>query len=97
MAISKYIGSIPGLSRLTLAPPALNAAQGSAIPANDVPGWQVIAVGDTGTAISPLRPSGKIQFQEQFVDVVSDGDFIDQGTEVKVVSKQGSHVVVRKA
>ena len=97
VAISKYIGSIPGLSRLTLAPPALNAAQGSAIPANDVPGWQVIAVGDTGTAISPLRPSGKIQFQEQFVDVVSDGDFIDQGTEVKVVSKQGSHVVVRKA
>ncbi|QDT61937.1 hypothetical protein SV7mr_44780 [Stieleria bergensis] len=97
IAISKYIGSIPGLSRLTLAPPTLNAAQATAIPTNDVPGWQVIAVGDTGKAVSPLRPSGKIQFNDQFVDVVSDGDFIDQGTNVKVVNKQGSHVVVRRA
>jgi membrane-bound serine protease (ClpP class) len=46
--------------------------------------------------MSPLRPSGKVQFGDDAVDVVTEGDFIDPGTEVRVVGKQGTRVTVRK-
>lgn len=54
-----------------------------------------IAVGDEGRADSPLRPSGKMTVGSQLVDVVTDGEFVDAGEQVKVVEIQGSRIVVR--
>jgi membrane-bound serine protease (ClpP class) len=99
MLLSNYIGDIPGLSRLTLKPPV--ALQGVAASATDLaskallPGWQQVDVGDVGQAISPLRPSGKMQVGDCTVDVVTEGDFVESGSEVKVIGKQGARVVVR--
>lgn len=99
MLLSNYIGDIPGLSRLTLKPPvAFQGATGEPINASSaelLPGWQRIEVGDVGEAISSLRPSGKIQVGDFIVDVVTEGDFVESGSEVKVIGKQGSRVVVR--
>jgi membrane-bound serine protease (ClpP class) len=52
-------------------------------------------VGKSGTAITPLRPSGAAMIQGIRVDVVSQGDFIAKDSEVEVVSVEGNRVVVR--
>ncbi len=96
--LSNYIGDIPGLSRLTLKPPvAIEGATlaGDPTSAALLPGWQRVEVGEVGQAISPLRPSGKMQIGDFTVDVVTEGDFVDSGSEVKVIGKQGARVVVR--
>ena len=95
--MAKYLGDIPGLSRLTLRPQVMVAADGGASATLvSGPAWQRVEVGDTGSAMSALRPSGKVQFGDDAVDVVTEGDYIDPGTEVRVVGKQGARVTVRK-
>ncbi|MDR2728489.1 MAG: ATP-dependent Clp protease proteolytic subunit [Chitinispirillales bacterium] len=54
-------------------------------------------VGDRGKAVTPLRPSGKICVGNEECDVVTDGQFIDKGTEVIVSQIQGNRIVVGAA
>jgi len=99
LLLSNYIGDIPGLSRLTLKPPV--AFEGGVDDAMNpdvvalLPGWQKVEVGDQGETISPLRPSGKMQIDDYTVEVVTEGDFVETGVQVKVIGKQGARVVVR--
>ena len=51
--------------------------------------------GDIGIAASTLRPAGKASFGELFLDVVSDGGYIDHGTEIEVIRVAGNRIVVR--
>ncbi len=53
-------------------------------------------VGDRGVATSPLRPAGKARFNNVYVDVVTEGDLVDQGAEVEVIERRGNRVVVRQ-
>ena len=97
MLLANYIGEVPGLSRLTLKPP-LAVEGGGMIDIEDdamLPGWQRVSVGEEGTTVSPLRPSGKIQVDDYTVDVVTEGDFVEGGQTVRVIGKQGAKVVVR--
>jgi membrane-bound serine protease (ClpP class) len=55
-----------------------------------------LSVGLVGVAETPLRPAGKVEFDDEFFDVVSEGDFVDTGEEVRIVEIQGNRVVVRK-
>ncbi|WIV10670.1 NfeD family protein [Proteiniborus sp. MB09-C3] len=50
----------------------------------------------TGTALTILRPSGTVDFDGVKLDVVSEGDFIQRGTEVKVIRVEGRKIVVRQ-
>lgn len=99
LLLSSYLGDIPGLSRLTLKPQVAAEGPASISPeeAVSLPAWQRVAVGDAGTTLSPLRPSGKMQFGDDTVDVVTEGDFVESGQTVKVIRKQGARVVVRPA
>ncbi len=54
-------------------------------------------LGKQGLAVSDLHPSGIARFDEERVDVVSDGTFIDAGQPLKVVRIDGNRVVVRLA
>lgn len=54
------------------------------------------ALGRTGTALSPLRPSGVAELDGARVDVVSDGGFIAAGATVEVIRVDGNRIVVRK-
>jgi membrane-bound ClpP family serine protease len=51
-------------------------------------------LGQTGTATTPLLPSGKAQFGDQIVQVVSDGTAISAGESVRVTRVQATRVVV---
>ncbi|MFH1288260.1 MAG: NfeD family protein [bacterium] len=52
-------------------------------------------LGKTGKTASILRPSGRAVFDDKILDVLSEGEFIDKDTTVKVVKIDGSKVVVR--
>ena len=49
----------------------------------------------TGSAVTPLRPSGTALIGGRRVDVVTEGGMIDRNTPIKVVAVEGMRVVVR--
>jgi membrane-bound serine protease (ClpP class) len=49
----------------------------------------------TGSALTPLRPSGTALINGRRVDVVTEGGMIERNTPVKVVGIEGMRVVVR--
>jgi len=57
--------------------------------------WKV-KVGELGTAATFLRPAGKARFGERAIDVVTEGDFIEKGSKVRILAIKGSRVVVTK-
>lgn len=52
-------------------------------------------VGLEGLALTDLRPSGTALIGEERVDAVSESAWIEEGTEVRVISSEGYRVVVR--
>jgi membrane-bound serine protease (ClpP class) len=52
--------------------------------------------GQTGTALTPLRPSGTVLIAGNRVDALTDGEFIEKGTQIRVVRAQGLAILVRK-
>jgi membrane-bound serine protease (ClpP class) len=54
----------------------------------------VARVGDTGVALTTLRPAGKAAFGETYLDVVSDGGYVEAGSQIRVVHVEGVKVVV---
>ena len=51
-------------------------------------------IGKTGAAHTPLRPAGIADLNGVRLNVVTEGDFIEQGTPVRVVRVSGNRVVV---
>ncbi|MBF0202246.1 MAG: serine protease [Desulfamplus sp.] len=56
----------------------------------------VLAPGDTGTALTPLRPSGSIRIKEMKIDALTRGEFIDPGTIIVVDALEQNRVVVKE-
>ena len=54
-------------------------------------------VGRQGVAITYLRPSGVGLFDDERIDVVSESEWIEQGTPVRIVAAEGYRHVVRTA
>lgn len=52
-------------------------------------------LGKIGVAKTVLRPSGTIVVDDTFLDVVTDGEFYEPGTEVIIISVTGGRIVVR--
>jgi len=52
-------------------------------------------LGREGVVVSLLRPAGRMNIDGVHIDVVSEGQYIEPGTKVKVVSVNGSRIVVR--
>jgi membrane-bound serine protease (ClpP class) len=100
--LNKFLPSIPFLNRMILTPPGLDDPDSPrlspefTLAAETASGVDLSSlVGDHGVAASKLRPAGKAQIGEHFLDVVSDGPFVASGTLVEVVSVQGNKVTVR--
>ena len=54
-----------------------------------------LKVGDEGTALSVLRPMGKVDFQNGQFEVKTLGDYVDVGTRVKIVHIDASQIIVK--
>lgn len=54
----------------------------------------LVKVGDTGVARSILRPSGKAAFDGTVLDVITEGEFVNPGTSIRVVAIEGPRIVV---
>ncbi len=55
---------------------------------------QTSRIGQTGVAVSSLRPGGKAQFGEEILDVMTQGEMIERGERVKIVGHSGTEAVV---
>jgi membrane-bound serine protease (ClpP class) len=53
-------------------------------------------VGQDGTALTDLRPSGTARIGDEQIDVVTEGAYVAQGSRVQVVRSDGYRHVVRK-
>ncbi|MYL33426.1 nodulation protein NfeD [Pontibacillus yanchengensis] len=53
-------------------------------------------IGLEGITLTPLRPSGTGDFDNERIDVVTEGGFIEKGKRVKVVKTEGTRVIVRE-
>jgi membrane-bound serine protease (ClpP class) len=55
-----------------------------------------VYVGMAGTALTDLRPSGAAMINGKRIDVVTEGDYINHGSEIIVTAIEGSKIVVGK-
>jgi membrane-bound ClpP family serine protease len=86
-----YLPHIPYANRLILPPPV--EGEGA-----EPPGPAPLAaalLGAIGVAETPLRPAGKVRFGEDYLDVVSEGDYVSPGSRVQVVEIEGNRIVVK--
>ncbi|MCC6511389.1 MAG: peptidase, partial [Pirellulaceae bacterium] len=94
-----YFDWIPGLGRLRLQTPEGEVNQGIAatsLASQPGDGPFQPQVGEQGIADSVLRPAGKVRFGGHMVDVVTEGDFLDPGTAVEVIKREGNRTIVRR-
>ncbi|MDP6118822.1 MAG: NfeD family protein [Planctomycetota bacterium] len=66
----------------------------------DVPGapsedTRMMLLGKSGTAMTPLRPSGTADIDGKILDVTSDGEFIDSKSPIEVIRIEGNKFVVK--
>ncbi|MDO4757388.1 MAG: NfeD family protein, partial [Parabacteroides sp.] len=57
---------------------------------------QTFIIGKEGIAYTVLRPSGKIQIDQEFYDGISESGFIEKGEKVKVVRTENTQIYVMK-
>lgn len=53
-------------------------------------------IGEVGIALTTLRPAGTAIFNGEKVDVVTDGEYLENGSKIKVIRVEGIRVVVQK-
>ncbi|KYG32030.1 NfeD family protein [Alkalihalobacillus trypoxylicola] len=53
-------------------------------------------IGEIGESLTTLRPGGSALIKDEYLDVVTEGRYIEQGRKIKVVKATGSHIVVRE-
>jgi membrane-bound serine protease (ClpP class) len=94
------LDSLPGLKRFQLRTPSvdgtLSAAGTELLVSTATSEVALPNVGDQGVTESVLRPSGKVVFDTRLIDVVTEGDYLDPGTPVEVIRREGNRIIVRK-
>jgi len=94
LTLTWSLPNMPFLNRMVLQPPVeADAGASSRSLSHSGP---VELLGAMGVAVTPLRPSGKAQFGEQFLDVIAEGDYISPGGRVQVVEIEGARIVVKE-
>jgi len=56
----------------------------------------VICVGETGLAVSDLRPAGIANFQGRRLNVLTDGTYLKKNTGVKIIRIEGNRIFVEE-
>ena len=103
---SRFLPSMPFMEGMILQPPGSESASdeprlspefaGTAVAKNSLLERDSALLGREGVAVTVLRPAGRAQIDDEFIDVVSEGPFISSGRKIEVVSVVGNRVVVRE-
>lgn len=94
--IARYLPHIPFVNRLLLRPPDESDEDQFDLPDHTHDDLATL-LGAIGVTATPLRPAGKVQFGESFVDVVADsGNYVHAGLRVQVVEIEGNRVMVKE-
>ena len=88
-AIRYFFPHVPVLSGLVM-----EAANGEQIEESEKLGDYAYLDGQVGTTTTPLHPAGKVKFGEEILSVVSDGNLIESGVQVRVTEVYGTRVIV---
>jgi membrane-bound ClpP family serine protease len=93
---ARFLPNIPYANRLVLQPPSEAGPETTSREAvGGIPAVSPSLLGAIGTAATPLRPSGKARFGDDFLDVVSEGDYVQPGSRVQVIEIEGNRIVVK--
>jgi membrane-bound ClpP family serine protease len=93
--LARYLPHIPYANRLMLKPRDEADEFGEEVVDSIHP--EVAALlGAIGVAATPLRPAGKVQFGDDFIDVVAEGSYVLPGSRVQVIEIEGNRVVVKE-
>ena len=87
ICLAHYLPSIPYANRLVLQPPTETP---------EVPIAGARLLGEIGVSLTTLRPAGKAQFGDTFLDVIAEGDFVEPGRRVQVIEIEGYRIVVKE-
>jgi membrane-bound ClpP family serine protease len=93
VAIASFLPQIPYANRLMLLPPGEEDADHHTLAATEA---NAALLGAIGIAETPLRPAGKARFADDYVDVISQGDYITPGSRVQVIEIEGNRIVVKQ-
>ncbi len=92
--LRRYLPTTPVFNRLMLNP--MDEGELARLAQREsIVDWQHL-LGTQGTTTTQLTPSGKARFDDQLVDVISDGEVIDLGQSIEVVEIHGNRVLVRE-
>jgi membrane-bound serine protease (ClpP class) len=91
MLLARFLPKIPLLGRLVLQTQL--AAEGYVAPGAEE---STALVGRFGEALTPLRPSGRVQIGSNVYDVITDGEFIEKGSRVRVARGDANRLVVER-
>lgn len=89
---ARFLPSMPMFHWLMLPAPdeANDDAAGTIAPASSPS-----LLGAVGTAVTELRPVGRACFGDDYIDVTTEGGFIDAGKRVQIIEIDGLRVVVK--
>jgi membrane-bound ClpP family serine protease len=73
---------------------ATSLPAGDSAKVEDFPYGHTGKVGATGTALHDLHPAGSGRFGERKLDVITRGEYIVGGTEIKIIEIEGNRIVV---
>lgn len=87
LLLARYMPHIPGVNRLVLKASVGSGTDGAGAGPSPL-------VGKTGVSTTRLAPGGRAEIEGGILDVVAESGYVESGRPVRVVSVQGSRIVV---
>lgn len=94
ITLAWYLPNIPYMNRLILKPPT-ETGEEAATPA-PLSETRADLLGAIGEAATVLRPAGKARFGDEFLDVSSQGEYVNPGSRVQIIEIEGNRIVVKE-
>lgn len=95
IAIATFLPQIPYANRMMLQPP--DEEEGEDVdPIEKLTQANAVLLGAIGIAETPLRPAGKARIGDEYIDVISEGEYIAPGSRVQVIEIEGNRIVVKE-
>lgn len=92
--IRKYLPHAPLFGQMFLSPPSTDERK--IISQREMLVDYSHLMGQSGVAVTRIMPSGKAQFEDQILDVTTNGEALARGDSVEVVEVHGNRVLVRQ-